>query len=229
MKEINEIFKKDSIFTVISISDWMACTTKRMVKATGLFSNGLPVFKDAKKGARKLYTIPSLFNSGTMIFAGEIPFKIDSEVKSTREGFGGVFETTTMRGNACYNFVGDPVVIKDYIRTKNLNETFSKLDAVVWIEGENEVPLFPEMETSHAVVQKIRAAHMERGAELKSELDKAKASLCPACKENQLDPIEVRNALSRYRDEYICGPCGTREAFEGDFWGSKVAETVAAQ
>lgn len=45
--------------------------------------------------------------------------------------------------------------------------------------------------------------------------------LCPACKENYLDPVEVRNALSRYCKKYICSECGTREAFEGFFWDKK--------
>lgn len=39
---------------------------------------------------------------------------------------------------------------------------------------------------------------------------------CRGC-DGPLHPDEVMNALSRYRDEYICSHCGTREAFEGDF------------
>ena len=45
--------------------------------------------------------------------------------------------------------------------------------------------------------------------------------ICPACNKRTLDKEEVMNALSRYRDVYICNDCGTREAFKGDFWGSK--------
>jgi len=44
---------------------------------------------------------------------------------------------------------------------------------------------------------------------------------CPACGENTLDEIEVRNALSRYCKKYICSDCGLREALEGDFWHGK--------
>ncbi|APQ42321.1 hypothetical protein PBI_RICH_61 [Mycobacterium phage Rich] len=35
---------------------------------------------------------------------------------------------------------------------------------------------------------------------------------CPLCAK-PLNPVEVRNALSRYTDRYICDRCGTVEAF----------------
>jgi len=41
---------------------------------------------------------------------------------------------------------------------------------------------------------------------------------CPACG-GAMHAEPVRNALSRYaRGVYICSPCGSREAFDGDFW-----------
>lgn len=36
-------------------------------------------------------------------------------------------------------------------------------------------------------------------------------STCPLCA-GWLDPVEVRNALSRYTDRYICSACGNVEA-----------------
>ena len=39
--------------------------------------------------------------------------------------------------------------------------------------------------------------------------------ICPRCRENVLDKVEVRNSLSRRDNEtYICSPCGTAEAME---------------
>ena len=32
-----------------------------------------------------------------------------------------------------------------------------------------------------------------------------------------MDPVEVRNALSRYKHGYICSNCGVTEAMTGDF------------
>jgi transposase-like protein len=37
--------------------------------------------------------------------------------------------------------------------------------------------------------------------------------ICPRCKKNELNPVEVRNALSRRDNKtYICSDCGTDEA-----------------
>lgn len=48
---------------------------------------------------------------------------------------------------------------------------------------------------------------------------------CPACKgRHNLDKDEVKNAVSRYVDHYICNECGVHEATSGFFWR---AEAVA--
>ena len=60
--------------------------------------------------------------------------------------------------NACLNFVGDSEIIKDYILYKNLNKEFTRFDEVIIIDGEKEIPLFPQVPTSHAVVERIRKA-----------------------------------------------------------------------
>lgn len=40
---------------------------------------------------------------------------------------------------------------------------------------------------------------------------------CPACGGTLRDK-PAHNSYSRYRDLWICAPCGVREAFEGVFW-----------
>lgn len=35
---------------------------------------------------------------------------------------------------------------------------------------------------------------------------------CPRCGENRMNPIAVRNSLSRYAKVYICNQCGMDEA-----------------
>lgn len=168
--DIQNVFKKDSIFTVITISDWMASTVKETYKAVGVEHNGLPVLKFAKNGTRKTFTIPKMFDKGTMIFAGEVPFKIDSEMEVKN----GISIIRMVRGNACYNFCGNPTVIKEYVRTKNLNENFSNFDAVLWIDGEKEFPLFPDVPTSHAVVMRIRDNMVPSDPAIKESISKIK-------------------------------------------------------
>lgn len=42
---------------------------------------------------------------------------------------------------------------------------------------------------------------------------------CPRCGNETLKKDLVLNALSRYRDEYICSDCGVAEALAGYFIG----------
>lgn len=146
--------QKNAIVTVIGIGGF-ATTTKVTVVYTGQTDlSGRSIYKENKKGARKKFTFRA-FSKDTLVFEGEVPFKIDSEV--TQPSTNG-FTSTLMRGNACLNLVGDPATIKDYITTKNLNENFSRFDSVLIINGRKEVPLFPEVPTNRAVVERIRNA-----------------------------------------------------------------------
>lgn len=146
-------FKKDEVVTIIGIGDFMAQTTKGQAKATGqTTSEGKPIFKENKKGARKLFTLRNLDKKDTLVFAGDVPFKVDSEAVITGQGL----TTRIIRGNACINLVGDREVIKDYINNHNLNESFTAYDAVMLIVGDKEMPLYPEVPTQHAVVERIR-------------------------------------------------------------------------
>ena len=54
---------------------------------------------------------------------------------------------------------------------------------------------------------------------MRLETDKMqKDKLCPRCKVIKLDPIDVRNALSRKDNKtYICESCGIAEAIEDQF------------
>lgn len=49
--------------------------------------------------------------------------------------------------------------------------------------------------------------------------------ICPRCKENYLEDLEVLNALSRRDNEtYICSECGIDEAME-DYFGLTTKNT----
>lgn len=152
-------FTKDAIYTIVTISEWMAHTVKRQVRATGIMSNGRPVFKDATKGARKMFTLPTLFAKGTIIFDRTVDLKIDSDITSAPRASG--FTSNIMRGNACFNFIGSVDEIK-VTMIGNLNPNFDQYDRVLAIPADNafaddcEVPVFTESETSHAVIMGIR-------------------------------------------------------------------------
>jgi predicted RNA-binding Zn-ribbon protein involved in translation (DUF1610 family) len=49
-------------------------------------------------------------------------------------------------------------------------------------------------------------------------MTKMAANICPRCKNNELHPVKVMNALSRADNKtYICDECGTDEAMEDFF------------
>lgn len=147
--------KKGDVLTIIGISDSWGATTKNQVKATGEnTADGKAIFKENKKGARKMFTLRNLDAKDKLIFADDVPFLIDSEEKPKSDG--GMFVTQTIHMNACINLVGDAEVIKDWILNKNLNRSFTSFDVVILKDGEKETALFPEVETSHAVVARIR-------------------------------------------------------------------------
>lgn len=147
--------EKDTVLTIIGIGDFMGSTFRRQVKATGQEQGGRPIFKETKKGSRKMFMMRNLNNKDTLIFKGDIPFAIDGDV-STQTANG--FISTIIRGNACLNLVGDANIVKDYIENHNLNENFSAFDHVLLIDGEKEIPLYPDTPTAHAVIERIRGA-----------------------------------------------------------------------
>ena len=62
-------------------------------------------------------------------------------------------------------------------------------------------------------------------------LDKLDGNLCPRCKENKLDKVEIRNALSRRDNKtFICSDCGIGEAmFDFSRSQGKVSEEEIKQ
>ena len=149
---------KGDIITIIGISDWMATTTRNEIKACGFLSNGKEVFTENKKGARKKFTLREpldAYRNDTLIFRNVYPFKISGEV-SRPSGTG--FTVTKMSGNACINIYGTPEDIRFSIEHNNINKSFTKYDVVIALDPDTdaETPVYPEVQTEHALVKRIR-------------------------------------------------------------------------
>jgi len=128
----------------------MAMTVKREIQICGELNDKV-TFRI--HGQRKMFYLPK-FNESALIFEGwDLPIKTDGDISIQ----GPVFKTSTMRGNACLNLVGDMQLIKEWVQSKNLNENFTRFDEVIHIDGDKETPVFPEVPTHHAVVERIRA------------------------------------------------------------------------
>ena len=102
------------------------------------------------RGKRKLYSL-KLTNEHLVFDGWDLSIlKVDTE-------------TNVMRGNACYNFITTKHrELKEFIEGKNLNESFNKKGQILWIHPEHngaeevENVLYPEIETEHAVIRRIK-------------------------------------------------------------------------
>lgn len=81
-----------------------------------------------------------------------VPFKADTE------------ESGVFSGNACYNLVGDPVVIKDWIEHKTVFPVADEAKAKILVspaprttcDDSGTVLLYPEIDTHHAVINRYK-------------------------------------------------------------------------
>lgn len=165
IKSINQrlIMKlnKGDIITIIGISDWMATTTRNEVKACGFLSSGKEVFTENKKGARKKFTLRGdleNYDNNKLVFRNTYPFKISGEI--SRNDPNSLFTVTKMSGNACINIYGTPEEIRFSIEHNNINKAFTSFDSVIALDPDTdaETPVYPEVQTEHAVVKRIREA-----------------------------------------------------------------------
>lgn len=133
---MNVQLKENGKYTLITVSDFLATTTKREIIITHSVPNGKWVFKH--KGERKKFYFPQDLRY-TLVFGGhDLPVLVDTE-------------TSRFTGNALFNFVTDePDKLKSFIVQHCLNpdpEKFHKIRVTPTdrsaVDGDG-TPLFPE-------------------------------------------------------------------------------------
>jgi hypothetical protein len=163
-------------FTLVGVSSTMANTTLEEVIVSSVLPEPvfLPAYAHAThgtwrygtyklKGKRKEFhlDVPS---ERTLVFSGHGVVMRDWDLPRVREP-GRHCTVTTFAGNACINLGGTAVGIRTLIETRNLNPGFSGYDCVMAIPPVGDsyamdtfIPVFPEVPSHHAVVQRYRAA-----------------------------------------------------------------------
>ncbi len=155
---------KGDIVTIISISDWMACTVRQTVYATGethiVNDVTKPVFKDTKAKRNKFTLRYSLTNAGPgkLVFLN-LPLSVltlDSEAPAEhRNGM----SITSFSGNACFNFMQTPLEIQAIIESSNLNKDFAEHDRILSLAADRNAPtlVYPDKYTpgTHAIIDRI--------------------------------------------------------------------------
>ncbi len=160
-EQTSQIYKVGEKYTVIAVSDSFAMTNKTEIKVKEVKEDGSPIFTLAPRG-RKLKQLMGNGRTDHLVFHGwDIELKIDSEAKQIEVGQG-LLGGVIMCGNACYNFLGTPEFVKNYIEKYNLNGYFNRYDSIlahgerVTDNDESAEPVYPETPTTHAVVLRIR-------------------------------------------------------------------------
>ncbi len=139
-----DIQPKDKL-TIFSING-IAATSKDEITVEKIEESRI-IFKRGRK--RALYSMPFPFENDKLIFKGH-----NIILKTDFEHFGNTF-----CGNACFNIGGLPASeMRIFIDTKNINKNFDKYAHILCMTKDPEKPeiLYPELETSHAVIQRIK-------------------------------------------------------------------------
>ena len=149
--------QKLTIFTIDSI---LAMTHRRFIELRAVekepkrvgYDNNLRLGAYRERGKRRKEFFLDL-PSDALVFDGwEVPFTADTDG-------GGMIS-----GNACFNLVGDPAVIRDWIETRQLNSEVGddvKGTILVWPEDRPNISvqpklLYAELKTSHSVIESLK-------------------------------------------------------------------------
>ena len=147
--------------TLVWIDDVMALTHRQEIEVrsviepikVGYEGRNTRVGTYRVRGKRKDFFFD--LKPDTLVFDGwDVPFKADTE------------DSSCFSGNACFNLVGDPAVIREWLETKQLNTSVgdqAKAKILVWPAKERDsltigegTLLYPEIDTHHAVINRIK-------------------------------------------------------------------------
>lgn len=148
-------FKIGDQVTVIYIDTMLAMTHRNEITVTATLSEPVDLGYNnetrrygtcKRRGKRKEFYLQAERECSIFLRGWDLPLTVDTD------GHGGI-----MRGNACFNFVGD----EDKIRTTLalcavVAITDEQRASLVLCTGESERLLYPEIRTPHAVVNRMK-------------------------------------------------------------------------
>ena len=153
------MFKLNLKYTIYRIGEMLAMTSCQRITVKEIRDNGETIIYQPQ-GKRKLFMLRMHWQSYTngpvnefdgAVFEGwDTPYTSDTD--QDRDGS----PIRTMRGNACFNFVGPADKIREWIDAKQLNPKFRK-EHVLAIEADGaEQVVYPDLYRSgHAVIDRI--------------------------------------------------------------------------
>ena len=149
--------------TLLKIDDMMAMTHRYELEvrsvlkpeAVGYEGRKQRVATVRQKGKRKEFYL-DLAADDIVLDGWDQPFRADTEC-------GGVFS-----GNACYNLVGDPEVIRDCIESRAVAPVTDSAKAKILVaraarircSDDDLILLYPDLETHHAVISRMKESRV---------------------------------------------------------------------
>ncbi len=174
---VKECFEVGKEYTVFKLNA-MAMTVKQEIKVVGFDAEGNPIWKEPRgrkefvlRLATRSYRTAPLKEFDGAIFEGwDQPIKADTDRDRPSEMRGPVCCRSVMRGNACYNFMAEPLEVRAWVETGQLNPKFEKFKVVACGRGnDREEVVYPELyKGGHAVIERL----LQNGKEGKCDIPK---------------------------------------------------------
>jgi len=150
------MFEPGQKLTIFRISEFLATTTKLEIEISSALEPKPIGYKETRyatfrqRGKRKQFYLD--LPADVLVFPGwNLPFNTDCES-------GNIFS-----GDACFNLVGDPEVIRDWVENKAILPVTDSTRATILVWPENRkcrdaeaTVLYPEIECRHAVINRVK-------------------------------------------------------------------------
>jgi hypothetical protein len=163
---LRSLFQEGEKYTLFEIDSVMAMTHKREIAVVMILPDKM-IYRP--KGKRKDFQLkfekrdyttgPLRVYEGAIFKGWNQPFTCDTDQEYTPDESGAVL-SKVMRGNACYNFMGEPEELRGWIDANQLNPFFEKVRVVSVVRSEERV-VYPELfKGGHAVIERMLAKEL---------------------------------------------------------------------
>lgn len=123
------------------------------VKIGGYGNRTLTYGEGKVRGKRKAVYVQAESNDAIWLRGWDLPIQADTDTHCTIDA------PSTIRGNACFNLCGDAQTIRRLLATAAIVPLTDEQKGICILcaaDPDNDVPLYPEIQTSHAVIQRMK-------------------------------------------------------------------------
>ncbi len=161
-------FRAGDRVTFLQITSWSAmCFRREVMVKSALAVPTVGGYGDqtkrygtfSERGKRKEFYLESERDCSIFLRGWDLPVRVDTDEDQRKQPDGNGFSTKVMRGNACYNLVGDAATLRGLLDTGAVVPVTDEQRGRCLLIGpgsRDETPLYPEIDTGHAVMRQIK-------------------------------------------------------------------------